>query len=209
MVINTPAKINFGLWIGEKQEDGYHTLSTIFIPITLYDTISLMLCETPGIQFECSSPNVPHNETNLCWKAARLFQDEAGLHQGICITLEKNIPAGAGLGGGSSDAAAVLTGMNRLFSYPLTGTQLRTLAVQLGADVPFFLNPFMSTAGGIGEILKPVSFPWQCPILLVIPAVKISTKTAYAELDRSRTEKLISIDYEMELAKLTSLADAR
>jgi 4-diphosphocytidyl-2-C-methyl-D-erythritol kinase len=209
MIIKTPAKINFGLWIGEKRPDGYHSISTVFIPITLYDTITVKLTEKTCIHFKCNTSAVPHDSTNLCWRAAELFLNAKNFNTGISITLEKEIPVEAGLGGGSSDAAAVLMGLLHLFPGIISPAQLHQLAVRLGADVPFFLNPVPSSASGIGEELTPIKFLWKCPILLVIPPIKISTKTAYTELDRKRTKKTRQIDYGTELKKLISLAEAR
>ena len=209
MILYAPAKINFGLWLGSRRDDGYHQISTIFVPISLYDTIHVELSEDPEITFECSDPALPAGSDNLCWKAAELFFRETGIKSGVYIKLEKAIPVEAGLGGGSSDAAAVLLCLSQLHPGMITNEKLISLAAQLGADVPFFLLQKTCAASGIGEILKPVDFPWKCSILLVIPSYSISTADAYAAFDRQLKDTPLSVDYAEVLPSLDSLKDAR
>ena len=209
MILYAPAKINFGLWIGSRRDDGYHQISTIFVPISLYDTIHVELSEDHKITFECSDPALPAGSYNLCWKAAELFFREICVKSGVYIKLEKAIPVEAGLGGGSSDAAAVLSCLSQLHPGMITNEKLISLAAQLGADVPFFLLQRTCAASGIGETLKPVDFPWKCSILLVIPSYSISTADAYAAFDRQLKDTPLSVDYAEVLSSLDSLKDAR
>lgn len=209
MIIYAPAKINFGLWIGSRRDDGYHPISTIFVPISLYDTIHVELREDPEITLECSDPELPAGSNNICWKAAEMFLLETGVKSGVYIKLEKNIPVETGLGGGSSDAASVLTCLFQLHQRMITDEKLALLAAQLGADVPFFLIQRTCAAGGIGEILKPVDFPWKCSILLVIPPYSISTTYAYEAFDRQLKENPLPVDYAEVLQSLYFLKDAR
>jgi len=169
------------------------------------------LSEDPEITFECSDPALPAGSDNLCWKAAELFFRETGVKSGVHIKLEKAIPVEAGLGGGSSDAAAVLSCLSQLHPGMITNEKLispRVLGAQLGADVPFFLFQRTCAASGIGEILKPVDFPWKCSILLVIPSYSISTADAYEAFDRQLKNTPLSVDYAEVLQSLDSLKDA-
>ena len=137
--LKSPAKINLYLYITGKLENGYHTLDTLMVPVSIYDEISLELKKEPGIFFHFeTSNNIPKNEKNIAWKAARLFFDKLGTDNGLEIKIKKNIPVEAGLGGGSTDAASVLKGLNFLFKKPFTDEYLETISAGLGADVPFF-----------------------------------------------------------------------
>ncbi|MDG1843245.1 MAG: 4-(cytidine 5'-diphospho)-2-C-methyl-D-erythritol kinase, partial [Nitrospinaceae bacterium] len=136
----TPAKINLGLHVHGKREDGFHELETIFQMVSLYDDLELELLPS-GIKLECDAPGVPVDETNLVYKAVLLlrkhYQDEG---KGVSVRLKKNIPFGAGLGGGSGNAAGVLMGLNRLWNLKIEREKLAILAAELGSDVPFFLT---------------------------------------------------------------------
>jgi 4-diphosphocytidyl-2-C-methyl-D-erythritol kinase len=191
--LKAPAKINLGLVVGLPRSDGFHYLTTVFVRINLCDELTVGVREPgPGVRDSVkleieSSPGVvlPAGEDNLCVKAARLFQEAAGIRRPVAITLRKRIPVGAGLGGGSSDAAAVLKGLNRLSDQPLTGAELQELALRLGSDVPFFLKRGACLATGRGEILKPVRIP-RLHVLLHVPEYSVSTTRAYQALDRLR-----------------------
>lgn len=227
MIIKAPAKINFGLWIGTKREDNYHPISSIFIPVSLYDVVNLEITKTTGIRFTANSSEIPDDKNNLCWKAAERFLSKAGLSSGVNINLEKNIPVEAGLGGGSSDAAAVLSGLSKLYPEAHSKKEIFGIAATLGADVPFFLQDSPCSAGGIGEILDPVDFSrvFSCPskagppqgfILLVVPSLSMCSADAYAEFDRQisgRPQKhggsQIPVDYAEILQSLKSIADAK
>jgi len=134
----TPAKINLGLHIHGKREDGFHELETIFQMVSLYDDLELELLPS-GIKLECDAPGVPKDETNLVYKAALLLRKNYQVEdKGVSIRLKKNIPFGAGLGGGSGNAAGVLMGLNRLWNLNIEREKLAKLAAELGSDVPFF-----------------------------------------------------------------------
>ncbi len=181
--IFAPAKINLALDVVGKRADGYHLLETVFQAISLYDRLEITLTEEGGIALTCNVPEIPCNEKNLVWKAANAFLKESGLSCGVCVHLEKHIPSQAGMGGGSSDAAAVLMGCNQLTGNPLSLDVLCRLGASLGADVPFFLYGGTAYAEGIGEKLMPLpSLPKQ---ILVVAKGKggISTPEAYRAID--------------------------
>ncbi len=176
-----PAKINLILCVLFRRSDGYHELFTIFQKITFFDRLKIELTEA-GLSLEVSGPvKVPHKE-NLCLKAAEAFLATTKVQKGVKIELYKEIPVGAGLGGGSSDAAAVLKALNELCRYPLTESDLLKLARSIGADVPFFISSQSTAlARGIGDLLQ----PWPTHpawYLLVFPGFEISTTWAYRNL---------------------------
>ncbi len=182
--LTAPAKINLVLKILFRRSDGYHELYTIFQKITLTDILEIELrSDGPDIYFQVSGEiDVPKGQDNLCVKAARVLAKELGGVPPVAIYLHKAIPTEAGLGGGSSDAAAVLKGLNSLLGDPLAQEDLLRLAQSLGADVPFFLVPYSTALGqGIGECLS----PWpthQAYYLLVFSGLKVPTKWAYQNL---------------------------
>ena len=187
-----PAKINFWLEVIGKRADGYHELSTLMLPIGIYDRVEISL--TPhDITLECSDPYLPNDAGNLAWLAADCYLREAGTETGVHIKLEKNIPVGAGLGGGSSDAGAVLGILDQLLAHPLSSTRLHTVARRLGADVPFFLHPRAALATGIGDQLWAVSGLPPYPLLLIKPPVFVGTAGVYGRLALTRGASRISI----------------
>ncbi|MFC1564402.1 4-(cytidine 5'-diphospho)-2-C-methyl-D-erythritol kinase [candidate division KSB1 bacterium] len=210
MIIRSPAKINFGLWIGRKQDDGYHPISTIFLPVSLYDIVSIEKNRINEVKLICSDPSIPVDEGNICRKAADMFYRNTGIKEGITINLIKNIPAGGGLGGGSSNAAAVLEYLSSEHPDAVSGDELMKIARDIGADVPFFLMKRPCAAKGIGEILTPVdvSFLKGRFVVLVIPEFQVCTADAYAEFDRAGNIK-IEPDFEAGINKFSSLKDAR
>lgn len=207
--ILSPAKINLGLLVKEKRPDGYHNIETILTPIRLFDEIILEKRDKgirlkvtgwkpvsrTGEKFKSSraqefkSLSILNNKKNLAFRAAKLFFRKSGIKEGVKITLKKNIPVGAGLGGGSSNAASVLKGLNRLFDYPFNSQELDRLAINLGMDVPFFLRGRPCYATGRGEVLKPIKLP-KLYLLLYIPKYSIATKWAYNNLSDLTKEKL-------------------
>lgn len=192
LVIQAPAKVNLTLHILGKRVDGYHDLDSVMQKIDLTDTLTLSRCELPGVQLSCPGSIVPEGESNLVWKAATLFLEEAGLGKkcGVSIILEKNIPIAAGLGGGSSDAGCVLTGMNRLFQTGLDEEVLLRLAKTLGADVPFFVVPYATVrATGIGDRMKEQESLQNCSLLLVNPGISVSTAWVYENYTLTRADK--------------------
>ncbi len=176
-----PAKINLVLHILFRHKNGYHELFTIFQKITLFDELEISLAEDISIEVK-GDIHVPAGKDNLCIKAAQLFFEASGLSGGVRIKLYKNIPVGAGLGGGSSDAGAVLKALNDLYQKPLSETELLRIAREVGADVPFFVSPYSTAlAKGIGDVLS----PWPTHpawYILVFPGIKISTSWAYQNL---------------------------
>jgi len=183
------AKVNFGLYITGKREDGYHEISTILAQISLKDVVELRNPEASKITFTCDDPGIPADASNLCVKAAELLRDEMDLKRGTAISLKKVVPTGAGLGGGSSNAAVVLLGLNRLWNLQLGSTQLCDMGVKLGADVPFFIKGGTAVAQGIGEILTPIDMKLDGHILIIFPGIEISTRWAYGQLNLDLTKK--------------------
>jgi 4-diphosphocytidyl-2-C-methyl-D-erythritol kinase len=191
MRLLAPAKINVYLRIVGQRPDGYHLLDSLMVPVSLCDEIHLAIAPrghdarsgTARIVVTCDHPTVPGDETNLAYKAAALLCQEAGIQARITVNLQKRIPAGAGLGGGSSDAAAVLKGLNTLLALGCTDAQLGALAVRLGADVPFFIPCCPARAQGIGEILTPVPVLQARWLVLVVPPFGVSTPWAYQRFD--------------------------
>lgn len=183
--INAPAKINLYLDIAGKRADGYHDIVTVFHPVPgLYDRIEICEMDRVGVEFHCSHPQVPVDATNLCVKAAQAFAVAAGVAPRWSITLDKQIPVAGGCGGGSSDAAAVLTLLDRWHPGVLSPVQLLGLARGLGADVPYFIEGGAAKATGIGEVLEPVSSRLDGALLLFNPVFPISAAWAYQHWSR-------------------------
>ena len=180
MQIAAPAKINLNLRVIERnQATGFHDIETWMLPITLADELRVTLADAPGITLTCSDPDLDNGAGNLAWKAAELFLHETGHHGGAAIELHKHIPHGAGLGGGSSDAAAVLKALNTLCNAPLDDSALETLAATLGSDVPFFIRGKAAMARGRGERLEPRPLPAPLDLLLLKPPFPVPTGWAY------------------------------
>ena len=181
MEVKTPAKINIGLKILSKRTDGFHNLSTLFYPINdLYDVLTF----EPSNRFEffCDSESAPKDDSNLVVKAKDLLSATTGSTLNVRITLEKRIPSQAGLGGGSSDAAAALKSLNEFFRLELNHQQLMNLALRLGSDVPFFIGLSPSIGESRGEILHKINLHIEEPILIVNPMINISTKEAFQNI---------------------------
>ena len=195
------AKINLSLDVLGRREDGYHEVCMVMQSIALHDDVMLEILEEsafsqqPGgkapegekeacrILLSCSDPSVPADGRNLAWKAAKLLMEEMHETRGLRIHLEKRIPAAAGLAGGSSDAAAVMTGVNALFGYGLRREELMERAVKIGADVPFCILGGTALAEGIGEKLTALPPAPFCYAVLAKPAIEVSTKEVYQSLD--------------------------
>ncbi|HED37342.1 MAG TPA: 4-(cytidine 5'-diphospho)-2-C-methyl-D-erythritol kinase [Ignavibacteria bacterium] len=178
--IKTPAKINFGLNIINKRQDGFHNLTTIFYPINLYDIISFK--KSRHTTLICNIDSLRNTENNLIINAIKELEKEFGKIFNLEIKLKKNIPIGAGLGSGSSNAAATLKALNELYNLNLNTKDLIKFASTIGSDVSFFINPLPSLAFSRGEILKVIDFKIDYPILLVNPGIHISTKWAYENI---------------------------
>ena len=184
ITIQAPAKVNLYLRIIGRRADGYHLLDSLMVPVSLCDALTITVSGgRPELVVTCDDPAVPGGETNLAYKAAALLCGETGVRAKIAIALRKQIPAGAGLGGGSSDAAAVLKGLNALLSLRLSEDQLCPLAARLGADVPFFIPCRPAKVAGVGEILTavpPLPSRW---LVIVVPPFGVSTPWAYRRFD--------------------------
>jgi 4-diphosphocytidyl-2-C-methyl-D-erythritol kinase len=173
-----PAKINLYLHILGRRADGFHELETLMAPISLGDTLDIELI-TAGVEFTCSDPALSDAKDNLATKAARVFLDEFKLTTGVRIHLEKAVPVGAGLGGGSSDAAAVLLALRELTRIGCADAKLAELAAQLGSDIPFFIYRTPAVCRGRGEIIEPVRLKEAFQGLLVHPGFGVPTPWAY------------------------------
>lgn len=184
-VIRAPAKLNLRLAVLAREESGFHSLETLFCALELADTLELEPADGLELRVEGDVPG--RAEDNLVHRAARAFYEAAGIEPAARIRLRKRIPAGAGLGGGSSDAAATLRALNRQHGEPLDRRALLGLGSALGSDVPFFLagSPF-ALAWGRGERLLPLPTPPPAPVLLAVPEAGVSTAEAYNWLDRRR-----------------------
>jgi 4-diphosphocytidyl-2-C-methyl-D-erythritol kinase len=180
-----PAKINLWLEVLGKRADGYHELSTLMLPVGVYDRLEVVLNQD-DITLECAHPDVPQDSRNLVWRAAELLLEETQQQCGVHLRLEKHIPVGAGLGGGSADAGAVLALLNSRLSEPLAPNRLVALARSLGADVAFFLHPQAALATGIGEQLQPVAGVPRYPLLLIKPPILVPTGSVYQRLKLTR-----------------------
>lgn len=180
--ILAPAKVNLFLAVLGKRPDGYHDVVSVMQKLDLADRLTLRR-EGSGITLHCSSATVPDDSSNLAWQAARLFFDQTGLQDDVCLTLHKKIPVAAGLGGGSSDAAAVLLGLNRLCSAGLSEERLLAMAARLGADVPFFVAGLKTAlATGTGTKLQSIDGPAGYWLVLVNPGLAVSTRWVYENL---------------------------
>ena len=180
--IKAPAKLNLRLKITGRRPDGYHELVSIMVPIDFVDLLEIRVLKERAIELSCEGFRVPTDEKNLVYQAALSFFSRTEIEQGVSIKLSKNIPVAAGLGGGSSDAAATLLTLNKIWSQPLSLSALSELAVQLGADVPFFLHCKPSLATGIGEVLEPLKKWPKFWYVIVTPPVQVSTSWVYGNL---------------------------
>ena len=177
------AKINLGLDVLGKREDGYHEVRMIMQTIRMYDQLDMRKSVEPGIHLTTNKKYIPVDENNLVWRAAKLMMDTCGIMEGVSIHLHKVIPVAAGMAGGSSDAAATLVGMNRLFHCGLSKEKLMELGVQIGADVPYCVMRGTALAEGIGEKLTVLPPMPDCWILIGKPGISVSTKYVYTTLD--------------------------
>jgi len=180
------AKINLSLDVICRREDGYHELRTIMQTVSLHDTICLDTSLEAGIRLECGDCRVPEDMTNTAWRAAKLVMDKFGIKSGLRIRIIKRIPVAAGMAGGSTDAAAVLRGLNELFSLGLDTDELRALGKQIGADVPYCIEGGTKLAEGIGEILTPLPDFSGVDVVIVKPDIGVSTPWVYKNLDLSK-----------------------
>lgn len=189
-------KVNLGLDVLRRRDDGYHEVRMVMQTVGLYDKVELLYREEPGVTIETNLYYLPANENNLACRAAALLMDEFGVRHGVHIRLNKFIPVAAGMAGGSSDAAAVLYGVNRMFGLGLGREQLQERGLKIGADVPYCVLRGTALSEGVGEILTPLPPAPQCRVLIAKPGISVSTKSVYENLhaDRLRPDQHPDID---------------
>ena len=177
------AKINIGLDVTGIREDGYHEVRMIMQTVNLFDKLTVKKVKDGTVSMTTNLRFLPVDDDNLCIKAAKLLIEEFGIKEGVEISLEKHIPVAAGMAGGSTDGAAVLFAVNRLFNLGLSRKDLMERGVKLGADVPYCVMRGTALAEGIGEVLTPISPMIKCPVLIAKPGISVSTKQVYEALD--------------------------
>jgi 4-diphosphocytidyl-2-C-methyl-D-erythritol kinase len=207
MQVFAPAKINLSLKILGRQDNGFHDLDTLIAPISLYDEIRIDKGRAgKGIEFRCDDPSVPPGDDNLVVRAAKAFFETTEIEPAVSIELQKKIPHGAGLGGGSSDAASVLVALNELFDAKLSRQALARMAEPIGSDVPFFVFQSAALCKGRGEMVMPIKLKRRFSILLLKPAFAVSTGWAYSRWQDSR--EIPGVRYEaQEFADQTFVND--
>ena len=194
MQLLAPAKINLSFHIKERRADGFHEIETVMAPISLADRITIERAGDEGeIHFSCDDSSLPVADDNLVVRAAKLFRERTNITSGLTISLEKRIPHGAGLGGGSSDAAGTLLGLNELFEAALEQKELLELAGQLGSDVPFFVVRSAAICRGHGEMVMPIALETKFRLVLLKPDFGVPTPWAYSKWKSSR--ELPGVDY--------------
>jgi len=187
MQVNAPAKINLSLRVLGRRSDGFHEIETLIAPISLCDEIKIR--QHPGkkeIAFQCDDPSVPKGENNIVVRAVKVFFEETKVISGLSIELKKRIPHGAGLGGGSSDAASTLLALNELFETNLPREALAKMAEMIGSDVPFFIFQSAAVCKGRGELVSPTKLREQLTVLLLKPEFGVPTQWAYSRWQESR-----------------------
>ncbi|MDD2973073.1 MAG: 4-(cytidine 5'-diphospho)-2-C-methyl-D-erythritol kinase [Lachnospiraceae bacterium] len=211
--VDARAKINLGLDVVRRREDGYHEVKMIMQTVALYDTLTMTRLPESEIQITSNAGDIPLDEHNLIYKTARLMMEQYRIREGIKVHLEKRIPVAAGMAGGSTDAAATFKGMNELFQLGATEEELRTLAVKIGADVPYCIMGGTALSEGIGEILTPLPAPPQCYLLIAKPDLYVSTKYVYENLHANELvhhpdiDGMITCIREQDLWKMTALME--
>ncbi|HEY4644057.1 MAG TPA: 4-(cytidine 5'-diphospho)-2-C-methyl-D-erythritol kinase [Bacteroidota bacterium] len=179
-MIRAYAKINLGLQILGRRRDGFHDIQTILHPVDIFDEISFDRCD--DVCVDCDNPEVPTGSSNVCVRAAAALRDSLGTKKGVRIELKKKIPVSAGLGGGSSDAAAVLNHLPRYWGIDVSPSALRQIAEMIGSDVPYFLRRGTALATGRGEVLEFLDFRLPYWVIVLFPGIPISTKWAYENI---------------------------
>ena len=187
-------KINLGLDVLGRRDNGYHDVRMVMQTVYLYDQIKIERTKEPGIQLSTNLFYLPVNENNLAYQAANLLMEEFQISEGVKITLDKHIPVAAGMAGGSSNAATVLFGINQMFSLGLSQKELMERGVTLGADVPYCIMRGTVLAEGIGEILTPLPDMPKCYILIAKPPISVTTKMVYEKLDAHEIQEHPDID---------------
>jgi len=199
------AKINLGLDVIRRREDGYHEVKMIMQTVDIWDRLTFTRKSEAGIELSVGGVDLPVGEDNLIYKAARLVLAQAGIDAGVAISLQKNIPIAAGMAGGSTDAAAVFHGLNELFSLSMSMEDMMKLGVKIGADVPYCIMGGTALSQGIGEILTPLPAPPECILVIAKPDINVSTKFVYENLHADRLTKHPDIDGMAEAIRQGSL----
>jgi 4-diphosphocytidyl-2-C-methyl-D-erythritol kinase len=206
--------VNLTLRVVGRRRDGYHLIDSIMVPVSLYDVIEVRASKIKRsksvdarISVSCDDPSVPRGEKNIVHRAARLLVKQLKPDRAVRIHIQKRIPIGAGLGGGSTDAAATLIGMNRVFKLGLTVSQLEKLALFLGADVPFFIRARPARAQGIGEILRPIAALARFWLVIIYPGFPVSTAWVYKKLGRKLTKPIVDNSIAFSLKNFDKLSD--
>ena len=204
------AKINLGLDVVRRREDGDHEVRMVMQTINLYDRLDIVKKKEPGISIKTNISFLPVNENNLIYKAGKLLMDEFGITEGVSVKLNKRIPIAAGMAGGSTDAAAMMYGINKLFDLGLSRKALMERGVKIGADVPYCIMRGTALAEGIGEELTQLSPMVRCPILIAKPSISVSTKFVYQNLKLDENtvhpdiDKLVEDIKKKDLGKIAS-----
>lgn len=198
IILKAYAKINLGLDVLRRREDGYHEVRMIMQSVSLYDKLILKKISKDEILLSSNVGALPNNEKNLVYKTIRLMKEEYGITGGVRAELEKRIPMAAGMAGGSTDAAAALIGMNKLFDLKLTKEQLMELGVKIGADVPYCILSGTALSEGIGEVLTPLKPMPHCYILIAKPRISVSTRFVYENLEADKLSYHPDIDGMLE-----------
>ena len=205
MKLKAFAKINLGLDVVRRREDGYHEVRMIMQTVAIFDRISIEVSNKPGIRVKTNLSFLPADENNLVYQAAKLLMEEFKIEKGLVIDLEKHIPVAAGMAGGSTDAAAVLIGVNKIFRLHLSQEELMQRGVRIGADVPYCIMRGTALSVGIGDILTPLPSMVSCPILVVKPGISVSTKYVYENLHADTLVEHPDIDGMIKEIKASNL----
>ena len=211
MAVPSNAKVNLYLRIGKRQSSGYHNIQSVMQKIELSDYITIEPLNDDRIVIECTNPDL-ENEENLAYKAAMMLKKKFKVKQGVRIHIEKNIPFEAGLGGGSSNAATVLSNLNKLWTLRQSEKQLMNIAAQLGSDIPFLIGDAPALVEGIGDKIKKINKSFSVNIVLINPGFRVSTKWAYATYDKMKPKIKTDADVKelikaMERKDISKIAD--
>ena len=208
ITVSANAKINLFLDITGKREDGYHTISSVMHSLDLKDSIDLSFNNTGSIEIKTSNPYIPTDERNIAYKSAAKFLSKIKTNQGVTINILKRIPVGGGLGGSSTDGAAVLCGLNYIFGKPFSENELLSLGATLSADMPFCMKKGAALCEGIGEIMTPLPTFSCCYAAIINPRFSLNTKMMYGLYDSEGEQKHPSPDKMIEALKNNSVKDA-
>ena len=188
------AKINLALDVIRRRDDGYHEVRMIMQTVNLYDVLPFIRCKSPGITVVTNKKELPGDESNLIYKAAKLIAEAYPIPWGVRIELQKNIPMAAGMAGGSTDAAAVFHGMNEMFGLNMSEEEMCALGVKIGADIPYCIQGGTALSEGIGEILTKLQDAPPCHVLIAKPDIDVSTRYVYENLHADRLDRHPDID---------------